>query len=93
MGESITDDIIGKCHQCNAPADNHIDCGNDACHILFIQCKKCNSNYDGCCSKECKDFAALPVEEQRILRKDPQKVVSKSRYSSRIKPKLRELQK
>ena len=93
MGESITDDIIGKCHQCNAPADNHIDCGNDACRILFIQCKKCNSNYDGCCSKECKDFAALPVEEQRILRKDPQKVVSKSRYSSRIKPKLRELQK
>ena len=57
------------------------------------QCNKCNSSYDGCCSKDCKDFAALPIEEQRILRKNPQKVVSKSRYSSRIKPKLRELQK
>ena len=91
MGESITDDVIGKCHQCNAPADSHIDCGNDACHILFIQCKKCNTTYDGCCSKECKEFASLPIEEQRVLRKDPQKVVSKSRYSSKIKPKLREL--
>ena len=56
MGEPNTNDIIGKSHQCNAPADNHIDCGNDACHILFIQCNKCNSSYDGCCSKECKDF-------------------------------------
>jgi len=92
MGESITDDIIGKCHQCNAPADNHIDCGNDACHILFIQCGKCNTIYEGCCSKECKDFAGLPIDQQRILRRDPEKVVSKSRYSSRIKPKLRELQ-
>ena len=91
MGESITDDVIGKCHQCNAPADSHIDCGNDACHILFIQCEKCNTTYDGCCSKECKEFSSLPIEEQRVLRKDPQKVVSKSRYSSKIKPKLREL--
>jgi UPF0176 protein len=93
MGEQITDDVIGKCHQCNNSADNHKDCGNDACHILFIQCGKCNLVYDGCCSVECKDFASLPIDEQRILRKDPQKVVSKSRYSSRIKPKLRELQK
>jgi UPF0176 protein len=93
MGEQITDEVIGKCHQCNNSADNHKDCGNDACHILFIQCAKCNLVYDGCCSIECKDFASLPINEQRILRKDPQKVVSKSRYSSRIKPKLRELQK
>ena len=93
MGEQITDEVIGKCHQCNNSADNHKDCGNDACHILFIQCGKCNLVYDGCCSVECKDFASLPIDEQRILRKDPQKVVSKSRYSSRIKPKLRELQK
>ena len=93
MGEQITDDVIGKCHQCNSSADTHKDCHNDACHILFIQCDKCDSIYDGCCSRECKSFASLPVEEQRILRKDPLKVVSKSRYSSRIKPKLRELQK
>ena len=25
MGESITDDIIGSCHQCEKPSDTHID--------------------------------------------------------------------
>ena len=91
MGESITDDIIGSCHQCEKPSDTHIDCGNDACHILFIQCDDCNVDYNGCCSKECMEFASLPIEEQRILRKDPSRVVSKARYSSRIKPKLKEI--
>ena len=91
MGESITDDIIGSCHQCEKPSDTHIDCGNDACHILFIQCDDCNVVYNGCCSKECMEFASLPIEEQRMLRKDPSRVVSKARYSSRIKPKLKEI--
>ena len=91
MGESITDDIIGSCHQCEKPSDTHIDCGNDACHILFIQCDDCNVVYNGCCSKECMEFASLPIEKQRILRKDPSRVVSKARYSSRIKPKLKEI--
>ena len=88
MGERVTNDIIGECHQCGRPADKHLDCGNEACHILFIQCDKCYKEYDGCCTKECKDFASLPIEEQRILRKDPEKVVSQTRYSSRVKPKL-----
>ena len=91
MGERITNDIVGKCHQCGNPADHHLDCGNEACHILFIQCDKCYKKYDGCCTKECKDFASLPIEEQRILRKDPKKVVSQTRYSSRVKPKLARL--
>ena len=88
MGERVTNDIIGECHQCGRSADKHLDCGNEACHILFIQCDKCYKEYDGCCTKECKDFASLPIEEQRILRKDPEKVVSQTRYSSRVKPKL-----
>lgn len=91
MGERVTDDIIGSCHQCGVPADRHLDCGNDACHILFIQCDECHDKYNGCCSIECQEFAALPVEEQRMLRKDPEKVVSNARYSSRIKPKLTEI--
>ena len=91
MGERVTNDIIGKCHQCGNPADRHLDCGNDACHILFIQCDECYATYSGCCSKECEAFAKLPVEKQRILRKDPDKVVSNARYSSRIKPKLTEI--
>ena len=88
MGESITDDIIGSCHQCEKPSDTHIDCGNDACHILFIQCDACSEEFTGCCSIECRDFASLPLSEQKMLRKDPKRVVSKTFFDSRIKPKL-----
>ena len=91
MGERVTNDVLGVCHQCGLPADRHLDCGNDACHILFIQCVACNEKYNGCCSHECQEFASLPIEEQRALRKDPEKVVSSARYSSRIKPKLNEI--
>ncbi len=91
MGERVTNDVLGVCHQCGLPADRHLDCGNDACHILFIQCVACNEKYNGCCSHECQEFASLPIEEQRDLRKDPEKVVSSARYSSIIKPKLNEI--
>ena len=91
MGERVTDDVLSDCHQCGEPADHHLDCGNDACHILFLQCEKCNKKYNGCCSPECQGFASLPIEEQRILRKDPEKIVSRARYSSRVKPKLNEI--
>ena len=91
LSERVTDDILSFCHQCGEPADQHLDCGNDACHILFIQCKKCNLKFKGCCSNECQEFANLPIEDQRVMRKDPSKVVSKARYSSRVKPKLNKL--
>ena len=38
LGERITDDVISECHQCKEPSDNHTNCVNQACHILFIQC-------------------------------------------------------
>ena len=37
LGERISSDVIARCHQCGDPSDNHINCANDACHILFIQ--------------------------------------------------------
>jgi UPF0176 protein len=91
MGERVTAHVLSVCHQCGEAADNHLDCGNDACHILFIQCDTCNKKFNGCCSSECQAFADLPIEEQRVLRKDPEKVVSSARYSSRVKPKLNEI--
>ena len=27
------------CHQCGQPADTHVNCANDGCHLLFIQCE------------------------------------------------------
>jgi len=88
LEERITDDIISKCHQCENSSDTHTDCLNQACHILFIQCEKCREKFEGCCSTECQDFAALPIEEQRVLRKDPKKVISKTRNSVSGKPRL-----
>ena len=88
LEERITDDIISKCHQCRKLCNTHTDCLNQACHILFIQCEKCREKFNGCCSIECKDFAALPIDEQRVLRKDPEKVVSNTRNSASGKPRL-----
>ena len=69
LGERITDEVIAHCHQCGTTADTHTNCLNDGCHLLFIQCEKCAREFDGCCSKECKDIFALPQEEQKELRK------------------------
>ena len=88
LGERITDDVLSFCHICGDSCDNHTDCKNDACHILFIQCEKCNKIYDGCCSKECQNFAALPIEKQKKLRKDPERIISRTFFDSRIKPRM-----
>jgi len=64
MGERISNDIIAKCHQCGESCDTHINCANDGCHILFIQCENCGTKYDKCCSEKCQDFIQLPEDEQ-----------------------------
>jgi UPF0176 protein len=69
LGERITEDIIAKCHQCGKPCDDHTNCKNDGCHLLFIQCKECADRYAGCCSEECKETITLPVEQQKEIRK------------------------
>lgn len=73
-GERISGDIIAQCHQCGKPCDNHVNCANEACHLLFIQCDECAQKMDNCCSDTCKEIHNLPYEEQKRLRKG--KVVS-----------------
>ncbi len=67
--ERISDDVIAKCHQCGEPSDIHVNCANEACHLLFIQCENCQKRMNTCCSNECKTINALPLEEQKELRK------------------------
>ncbi|MEM9916678.1 MAG: rhodanese-related sulfurtransferase [Bacteroidota bacterium] len=69
MGERIGTEVIAKCHQCGAPCDTHVNCANDACHLLFIQCEKCAAKYQGCCSHKCTDFIQLKPQEQIERRK------------------------
>jgi len=68
LGEKISEDIISKCHQCGAPSDDHTNCENDACHILFIQCANCATKYEQTCSEKCKSFKNLPEEERKKLK-------------------------
>lgn len=69
LGERITNDIISTCHQCGKPCDDHTNCKNDGCHLLFLQCESCAKEFNGCCSQECKDIIALPLEAQKEIRK------------------------
>jgi UPF0176 protein len=88
MGERISDEIIATCHQCGRPADKHINCRNEACHLLFIQCEDCAARYDGCCSVDCQTVIHLPVEERLQLRKGVEKghqSFNKSRSRARSK--------
>jgi UPF0176 protein len=69
MGERISDHIISKCHQCGCASDHHVNCQNDACHILFIQCEACANKYQNCCSKKCSTFNELEEADKIELRK------------------------
>ena len=67
--ERVSDDVISVCHQCGDSNDDHVNCSNQACHLLFIQCPSCREKMDTCCSDTCKEINALPFEEQKELRK------------------------
>ena len=73
LGERITDDIIANCHQCGKPCDTHVNCANEGCHLLFIQCDECAEAMHGCCSTNCLETIQLPVDEQKRLRRGQQK--------------------
>jgi UPF0176 protein len=68
LGERVTNEIIANCHQCGRPADTHVNCVNDACHLLFIQCEECREKMENCCSRECLEFIHLPEEIQKQKR-------------------------
>lgn len=68
-GERISEDVIAHCHQCGASCDTHVNCANEGCHLLFIQCPSCAEKWNQCCSDTCASVVALPLEEQKKLRK------------------------
>ncbi len=87
LGERISGDVIAQCHQCGKPCDTHVNCVNEACHLLFIQCEECKIKYEGCCSTECQEFIHLPAEIQKEKRKGIDKgrnVFNKSRARKTI---------
>ena len=90
MGERISDEIVSNCHQCGNPCDTHVNCANESCHLLFIQCDECKEKMDSCCSKECIDTIELSYDKQKALRsgkRNSHKIFKKGR-SNKLKFKI-----
>jgi UPF0176 protein len=68
MGESVNGQVIASCHQCGKSCDVHLNCANELCHLLFIQCEECAGSFERCCSSECRDQKNATDSEKRILR-------------------------
>lgn len=85
--EKISDDIISNCHQCGNPCNTHVNCANEACHLLFIQCDECKKKMENCCSTDCMEVNRLPYEEQKALRRgkhNSNKIFKKGRSEALI---------
>jgi len=85
--ERISEKIISKCHQCGSKCDEHVNCNNEACHLLFIQCEKCKIKYNGCCSADCEEIYQLPLDDQKKLRKgkkNSNKIFKKGRFKQKV---------
>ncbi len=87
LGENVTNHIISNCHQCNKLSNNHKNCNNSFCHILFIQCKNCEIEYIGCCSNKCKDFNKLNELDQKDLLNNKE-IIFNGTKSDRLRPKI-----
>jgi UPF0176 protein len=87
MGERITDDVISTCYQCGTLCDSHYNCANDACHLLFIQCKTCAERYSSCCSQECQKMTQLTKVERLSIQRETARNVPSSVFSSRKRAK------
>ena len=82
LAERISDDVIAQCHQCGASCDDHTNCSNVGCNLLFIQCPECAQKYEGTCGERCQEIIHMPEEEQRALRKgkkDSARIFNKGR--------------
>jgi UPF0176 protein len=93
LGERITDDVIANCHQCGEPCDNHTNCANVDCNLLFIQCDNCKTHFANCCSEECLEIVMLPEEAQKNIRKGKSHPYTNMIYrKGRLRPHGHQLQ-
>ena len=84
-GERISDNVISTCHQCDELFDTHVNCKNENCNLLFLQCLSCQEKHKNCCSVECIEAINLSKEERVKLRKG---IENKKMYHSHSKVTL-----
>lgn len=86
LGERISEHVIAHCHQCGTVCDTHVNCANEACNLLFIQCPDCATLMEQCCSETCREMIHLPVEVQATMRSNRDagiRIFSKGRFKPR----------
>lgn len=69
LGERVTEDILSLCSSCGKPNDRHLNCANDLCHKLFIQCEDCSKSRMSACSLRCYKVLQLKPEEFETLKR------------------------
>lgn len=81
MGETVNGQVIAHCHQCGKPCDMHVNCANNLCHLLFIQCAECAGKYENCCSLVCCDVKnGTDDDKQSFLLKTNRKFGNRQVY-------------
>ena len=68
LGERVSEDVVSNCHQCGQKSDNHTNCANLNCNLLFIQCEGCKKKNKNCCSPACIEITLLSEEKQKKIR-------------------------
>lgn len=61
--EPISGDIISTCSDCDTPCDLHVNCKNDACNKLYLQCDACITRTATTCSESCFEKLAQLVTD------------------------------
>jgi UPF0176 protein len=79
LGESVNGQIVAHCHQCGKLCDTHVNCANERCHLLFIQCPGCAKKYEGCCSDECRETKHAPDTDKLLFRQNNSRKFGNSR--------------
>ena len=87
--EAISDDVISTCDQCENPSDHQINCTNQMCHVLFIQCQACARRWPNACSPECLTISRLPAKEQKARRRGNSHPTAKQSVRERLRPRLK----
>jgi len=80
LGESVNGQTISHCHQCGKLCDTHVNCANELCHILFIQCPECAEKYEKCCSSECREVKNASASEKQLFRLKNNRQFGNSRH-------------
>lgn len=60
------EEIVGRCHRCQAACDAYYNCADMDCNALFISCDACLQELAGCCQEQCRHSDRLrPFDHQR----------------------------